>query len=99
LDVEELFVAALQPTSTVAAARHTRTSQCRKANFFNLSINEHTNSAAPIRRIAYTELCLGVSSGTTVRKDKIRLGGREQGDTFAYSSGLAGLPFRESQSL
>ena len=87
LEVEELFVVPVQPASAAAAASDKISSECRKTNFFNLSIREHTKSAAPIRRIACTELCIGVSRGTTVRKDKIRLGTREQGGHFEYNLG------------
>jgi hypothetical protein len=53
-EVEEPFVAALQPASAAAAAKHAKISQRRDTNFCNLSINEHTNSEAPIREIACT---------------------------------------------
>jgi len=70
----ELFVAPAQPLRAAAAARNTRNSKCRKAHFFNLSIRKHTKRAAPVSRIVCIELCLGVSRGTTVRKDKFGLG-------------------------
>jgi hypothetical protein len=61
LELAELFVVPAQPASAAAAARNTRDSECRKASFFNLSIREHNQRAAPKRRIVSTELCLGAS--------------------------------------
>jgi hypothetical protein len=88
LEGKELFVVPEQPASAAATAIDTKTSACRLVNFFNLFIREHTKSAAPIRRIACDELCLGVSYETTVRRDKIGLGTLEQDETNAYGSAL-----------
>jgi len=80
LDLEggELFVAPIHPASGATASRNTKSGECLEANFLNFSIRKRTESAAPLRRIACSELCLGASRGTTVRKDKIRVGTREQ---------------------
>jgi hypothetical protein len=74
LDAGELFVVPVQPASAAAAARNTRGIEYRNANFFNLSITKHTESAAPMRRFTCRELCLDAGRGTTVRKDKIGRG-------------------------
>ena len=76
LKPDELFVVPVQPASAAAANRNTKSSACRKANFFILSIRKRTESTAYRRRIACNELCLGVGCGTTVRKDKIGIGQR-----------------------
>jgi hypothetical protein len=78
LEGDELFVVPVHPASAAAASRNTETKECRKANFLHLSIRKHTESAPLRRRIACTGLCLGVSRGTTVRKDKIGRGTPEQ---------------------
>ena len=82
LEAGELFVVPVQPASAAAASRNTKSGECRKANFFHLSIRKHTESKAPGVWIACTELCLGVSRGTTVRKDKIGHGTPEQDWTY-----------------
>lgn len=88
LEAGELFVVPVHPASAAAAARKTKSSECRKALFFDLSISMHTKGAAPKRRIARTQLCLGASRGTTVRKDKIRSGRPKQNGDCAHSLGL-----------
>ena len=91
LEAEELFVVPVQPASAAAAARNTKSSDCRKALFFNLSIRKRTKSVALKRRIACTALCLGVRRGTTVRKGKIRVGKREQAQNWSQLSELQDL--------
>jgi hypothetical protein len=68
---DELFVVPAQPASAAAASRNTKSSEFRKANSLNFTIK--VPKTAPMRRIECIELCLGVSCGTTVLKDKIRL--------------------------
>ena len=46
LEAGELFVVPVQPVSAAAASRSTKSGECRKANFFNLSIRKHTESKA-----------------------------------------------------
>jgi hypothetical protein len=88
LEAEELFVVPAQPASAAAAGRNTKSSECRKTNFFNLVIRMRTESAALRRRIACTELCPGAGRGTTVRKDKIRYGTPEQDCHFVFWIGI-----------
>jgi hypothetical protein len=89
LEAGELFVVPVQAVSAAAASRNAEYNECRKANFFLLSIRKQTDSKAPGVWIARTELCLGVSRGTTVRKDKIGHGTLEQDGHLSNHLGSA----------
>jgi hypothetical protein len=89
LETGELFVVPVQAVSAAAANRSTECSECRKANLFHLSIRKHTECKAPGFWIACTELCLGASRGTTVRKDKIGHGTPEQDGRLSNDLGSA----------
>jgi hypothetical protein len=78
LEGDELFVVAVHPARAAAASGSKKSFEYRKINFSNLSIRMQTERSAFRRRTACSELCLGVSCGTTVPKDKIGHGTPEQ---------------------
>ena len=89
LEAGELFVVPVQAVSAAAASRSAGRSERRKANFFHLSIRKHAESKAPGVWIACNALCIGVSRGTTVRKDKIGHGTLEQDGLVFDDLGVA----------
>jgi len=87
LEAGELLVVPVHPASAATASRNTKRGECREGNFLNFSIRKRTESAGYRRRIACGELCLRASRGTTVRKDKIRLGKGQQEGHYAHGMG------------
>jgi hypothetical protein len=79
----ELGRVALVPeggASARATSKNTGGTARSPVDFLSLCIGRHTNTVLQRRRLASVELCLDVRQGTTVPRDKLRVGTRGQVD-------------------